>query len=107
MTTLFLFLVEDKVWFQTFNCCVKNATEANQIVATVKFITKKWVAIVAMVIKLTKQKAAQKIHILEPEAQLPHNALEQLKKGSDVKNEQPILMAGAIFIKLILINAIK
>jgi hypothetical protein len=43
---------------------------------------------------------AQNIHLLVPETQLQPNALARRKKGSDVKKEQPIPMADAIFINI-------
>jgi len=49
MTTSSLFLAVETVKFQIFNCYVVNVIGVNQIVAIVKFITKKLVMTVVKV----------------------------------------------------------
>lgn len=74
---------------QISSCCVKNATEANQIVAIVKCTTGKWEQIAVMANQLRS-------HLL---LLLRHdNALEQLKKGRDAKKGQPVQVADVIYI---------
>tara|TARA_B100000900_G_scaffold123002_1_gene103763 strand:+ start:11275 stop:11772 length:498 start_codon:yes stop_codon:yes gene_type:complete len=76
--------VEEVVLFQIFNYFVENVTEVNLIVAIVKYTIKKLVLIVVVVIQL------KNTH------NLPNNAMEPLKKESDVKIELKIKMGAVI-----------
>lgn len=85
MITSFHFPVVDKALLPIFSCYVRNVTEVNQTVVIVKFITKKWASIVAMMTPLKANHITQLFDLLHQNHRHQHNAQEEHKKGPDAK----------------------
>jgi hypothetical protein len=83
MITLFRFHVVGKVLLPTFNCYVRNVIEVNQTVVIVKFITEKWVSIVAMMTPLKANHITQLFDLLHQHQRHQHNVQEEHKKVPD------------------------
>lgn len=85
MITSFHFRVVDKVLLPMFSYCVKNVTVVNQTVVIVKFITKEWASIVAMMTPLKANHITQLFDLLHQNHRHQHNVQEEHKKGPDAK----------------------
>jgi len=92
MTILFRFRVVEKVMFQIFSYSVNGVIEVNQIVVSVKFITKGLGTIVVMGIQYLNH-----LKVLLHQ----DNVLELQKMENDVKIRQPIPVEDVTDTKLL------